>query len=765
MKPISSPTDLPVRSALRNLGPVSSKAQTPDVRKPADTYVASGARAKTSRSLLGKLCRWTGLAGMTAVAATSVIGGIAYHANHKVLLEKPSVHVYPNQLPRPATTQTVALTEQVQAATRQTEPSRAGQVRVLVPAATVQTLVGEMQERGVLDASIASAAQQLQSSIEVLTVPAGRVLLDARLPLPGGERPLLHVGDVNLPSLGYRALSHESVPLTLDFQVAPVQTGLRASLRPVQADPSIEGPGILLGAVQVTIEAPAGKIPVRGSLSLRPDLDGQATSQQRAKLQGMPGQEQLTQQLDARLQQGKRIRALGQAQGFDALLQQGFGQDVGFEAHVVTGKAPLVSTTLYVWAAPDTTGDGKADIQVTQTSNTEALAQLSVEMTQLRSEGKLPDGKITRLLHDQVRNAVTTGATQALPQITAELRRVAAQQAADALGKATPQVQQAANAQLDRVYAGARNLPYRTSLDQVKVTPDGLLLELQGQGGGAAAIVGSLQPGQVAVGVDVGVLNRELRESVDWPALLNQAKQKSGLLDLSFGRNANGELMTPQLSVRDGRLFVSCEVTARPKGAEPIKGATGAINGATRGLDKGAADVQRGLKKKAGGIGDVIGTVIRAPFFVADKVAEGGKFVADNTLGAVIDPAPEVITRPTIHTRISVPVKLECFDGALRVSADPRAVEFQKAKTSAPFDVLDLLPTRVLSNLLVNAVAGAQGPGKVGEQVRDKSVQLDVQQATGLRFEGVHVGRDGDITVIARPGERTAEWLLSQTAR
>jgi hypothetical protein len=760
---IHSATDLPVRSALRNVGPLAPKTRpTQPVAVPSDHYIASQTpRPEVSRSLLGKLFRWSGLAGLTAVAATSVVGGIAYHANHKVLAEKPSVHVYPNQLPRPAETAAAApLTEQLAAATVKTPAAKPGSVRMLVPTATLHSMLRDFQATGVLDSSIANATERLQSSINVLSVPSGRVLLDAKLPLPTSERALLHVGDLKLPSLGYRALSSEAVPLKLDFEVTPVQTGLRATVKPVQADPAVAGPGLLLGAVQVTIDAPAGSIPLHGNVALASDLDGEGTAQQLSRLQGMPGQEQLVQQLQGRLQQGKRLQELGAEQGFDRLLQESFGQNVAFDGQVQTGDAPLVSATLYLWATPDTTGDGKADIQVTQQANMDKLGELSVEITRLQTDARLPDGKATRLLHEQVRRALLDGARNALPQVTSELRRVAAEQASHALRQATPQVQQAANEQLQRVYGNARNLPYNTSLDQVQVTPDGLLVELQGRGG-AATLTGSLQPGQFATGVDLGLLNRELRESVDWPGLLNQAKQKSGLLDLNFARNAQGEQMTPQLSVRDGRLALSCEVTARPKGAEPVKGATGAVHGATRGLDKGAADVQRGLKKNAGVLGDVIGTVIRAPFFAVDKVAEGGKFVADNTVGAVIDPAPEVLTRPTIHTRLVVPLTVECFDGALRVSADPRAVEFQKASSNAPFDVLDLLPTRMLSNLLVNAVAGAQGPAKVGEQVKEKSVQLDVQQSLGIRFESVSISRDGDLTVIARPSQRTAEWLLN----
>jgi len=743
------------------------------------------------------MVKWGSLASLGLVAGTSLLGGIAYQANHQALSVKPSVQVYPQQL-KTSPSQTPA--EQLKAHKSQvtssharsseagsaeskaapsksaqtkstharSDPTRGGPIRIMVPAETVREFSHQVQDtaqfKALLQNQSQKAAHDLEQQVAVLKVPDSQVLLDVNLPLPTSDRAFLNVGGVDLPSLGMRALTQEQVPLALDYSTQPVSTGLQVDIQAVDAPAGLQGPGILIGAVQVNLRAPAGKIPIQGHLQLHTDLDGSSTQARLDQLQGKPGQEPLIQQLQQRLSQGQRLQGLLDEQGLNQTLQQGFGQKVEFEANLVTGKAALAGSTLYLWAVPDYSGDGKADIQVTQANQVDGLSQVKVEVTRFDQGDQPPQGKVAAYLHGQVQKALQTGLQQNLPKVTQDLQRLASERAEKEFAKGGPLLEQIANQQLNSLYSRNQSLQFNTGnplapllsaqVSQVQVTPEGLLIDLQSAAGGTghAEFTGDLKlkPGQLAAGIDLSVINTQLRK-IDWKPILEQARQKADLLDLQFGKNAS-----PQLTFQNGRLLAQFEVTASLKGAQPAKGATGLVTGATGALDSGMGQVQKTLKKEAGGFGQVVGGILRAPFFLVDKVAEGGKAVVDNTVGKVIDAVPEVATRPTIHTRISVPLTLSTDQGSLHVGLDGKAVEFQKAQSQSPFDLLDLLPTRLLSNLIVGAVADAQGAAQVGQQLQKQGLDVNLQNTLGISMDEIRVGPQGDLTLIMKTTQKTA---------
>ncbi|MFN8614010.1 MAG: hypothetical protein U0931_41140 [Vulcanimicrobiota bacterium] len=731
---------------------------------PQDSAQVSQPQKSTAKRLL----KWSAAAGLAVVAGTSLLGGIAYQANYQALQQKPSVQILPQKLPVKEAA-TPKLNQQVQTAQEQSVASaRGGPLRVFVPPGTLNQLSHEIQDTTAFKqleaAGITRASQEVGQQLAVLKVPDSKVLLNVTMPLPTSERPFLHVGQVDLPSLGMRALQTESVPLAMDYTTQPIATGLKVHIKHVDPPGHLKGPGVLLGAVQVSLSSDTGKIPVQGELNLHMDLDGQASQEQMAKLKGMPGQESLLKQLRERVGQGRKLHDKVSKQGLEGMLQQGFEQKLKFQASVLTGKEPLAQSTLYLWATPDSSGDGRMDIQVTQHDDDSGISKIALQMDSLQNVSQTPDGLAAAQLHAQVKSALLKGMQDNMGKVTQDLQRLARERAEKEFAKGGPRLEQLANLQLGKVYEAGQHIKYETGnsfaplisaqIGSVQVAQGGLLVDLQSSAGGSGKAdftgdLNNLKPGQFGAAVDLSVVNGQLKK-IDWQPTLDAIKKKSDLRDLQFVKGG-----APQVSVQNGRLSVSFEVVVHANGLNATKGATGVLTGATGGLDKGMDKLQKNLKKEAGGFGEVLGGVLRAPFFLADKIAEGGKAVLDNTVGAVTETA----TRPTLHTRVSVPVTLHTDHGHLKVGLDGDSVEFKQAQKETPFDLLDLLPTRLISNAIVGAVADAQGPQMVGQQLEKHSLDVNMQDKLGVAFDEVRVAKDGDLTLIMRTTPKTADWV------
>lgn len=724
--------------------------------------------SKPQKSNTRRLLQWSAATGLAVVAGSSLLGGIAYQANYAALQQKPTVQIVPQKLPV-SQKEAPKLAAQVKAAQSQSVASaKGGPLRVFVPPATLTQLTHNVQDTSQfkeLNAhSAAKASQEVGQQLAVLKVPDSKVLLDVSMPLPTSERAFLHVGSVDLPSLGMRALQTESVPLAMDYTTQPIATGLQVHIKNIDPPKDLKGPGVLLGVVQVSLTSESGKIPVQGGLNLHLDLDGKASQEQMKKLQGVPGQESLVQHLQQRVQQGQQLHDKVSQQGLEGMLQQGFDQQLKFEAQVLTGKGPVAQSTLYLWGTPDSSGDGRMDIQVTQTNNDEGISHLSLELTSLQNVGKTPDGLAAGQLHNQVKSALQKGMQENMGKITKDLQRMARERAEKEFAKGGPRLEEVANTQLSKIYQQGQNLKYETGngfaplisaqVGSVQIAQGGLLVDLQTSAGGSGRAdfsgdLNNLKPGQFGAAMDLSVLNGQLKK-VDWQPTLQQVKQKADLRELEFAKGG-----APQISMQNGKPTVSFEVIVHANGLNATKGVTGVLADTTGGIDKGMGKLQKNLKKEAGGFGEVVGGILRAPFFVVDKVVGGGKAVLDHTVGA----ATEAATRPTVHTRVSVPLTFHTENGHLKVGLDGNSVEFKKAQSQTPFDLLDLLPTRLISNAIVGAVADAQGPEMVGKQLQKQGLDIDLQKNLGLAFDEVRLAKDGDLTLIMRTTPQTAHWV------
>ncbi len=762
MNPLSRLSPLQQRSLVQTTRVQTS--QTNAVALPQDCAEVSQPQESGTRRLI----KWSAAAGLAVVAGSSLLGGIAYHANYDALQQKPTVQILPQKLPT-SSQDTPKLSAQVKAAQTPTVASaKGGPMRVFVPPATIAQLAHDAQDTSQFQqlnaAAVSKASQEVGQQLAVLKVPDSKVLLDVTMPLPTSERPFLHIGSLDLPSMGMRALQTESVPLAMDYTTQPIATGLQVHIKNIDPPKNMKGPGILLGAVQVSLTSESGKIPVQGSLNLHMDLDGKASQEQIAKLKGMPGQESLVQHLQQRIQQGKQLQDKVSQQGLDGMLQDGFDQKLKFEANVLTGKDPLAQSTLYLWGTPDKTGDGRMDIQVTQANDDSGISKISLEMASLENVGKTPDGLAAGQLHSQVKSALLKGMQENMTKVTQDLQRMAKERAEKEFAKGGPRLEEVANAQLSKIYEKGQQLKYDTGnsfaplisaqVGTVQVAQGGLLVDLQTSAGGSGKAdftgdLNNLKPGQFGAAMDLTVLNGQLKK-VDWSQTLQAVKQKADLRDLEFTKGG-----APQISMQNGRPTVSFEVIVHANGLNATKGVTGILTDTTGGIDKGMKNVQKNLQKEAGGFGEVVGGVLRAPSFLLDKIVGGGKAVLDNTVGAVTEAA----TRPTVHTRVNVPLTFQTEDGHLKVGLDGNSVEFKKAQSQTPFDLLDLLPTRLISNAIAGAMADAQGPEMVGRQLQKHGLDVDLQKNLGLAFDEVRLSKDGDMTLIMHTTPRTTAWI------
>ncbi|MBS2039725.1 hypothetical protein JST97_32365 [bacterium] len=553
-----------VSSNLRNLSPVGPQVVGDQVELSKPPACEPQAPARAPKSFKRRLLKWAGVASLSLTASAGILGGIAYQANHQALVA-PTVHVYPQQLAQPAVP---SLTQQVKQAPSQPKVSSvsaqqapvATGVQISVPAATLQQWLHGPKLQQAISSQLVQAQGQIQQQIGQVKVPSGQVLLDVTLPMPTSDASFLHLGGVDLPSLGYRALQTEAVPMIVSYRADPVQTGLKVDLQQVNQAPE-KGPGLWVGGVKVTVSAPEGKIPVAGDVKLALDTQGQATRAQIDRLRQLPGQAKLIAQLESRLEQGQHVQKLIDQQGLGHLLEAGLNQNLEFQGHVKTGQGPLVQTTLNIWAVPDRNGDGKADLQITQSNQLENLRNLKVEVDQIGGD-QAPSGRLDKLVHDQARRALISNLESQIPQLNGQLQQSALDQVSAQLKTQVEHLQAGANQQLGQAY-GQLQLPGLGPVTQVKVGSGGVLLEVPGSPGGDGVVAGSegLKPGQVAVGVDRVSLNQQLQQRVKWDEQLSRAGGSG--YKLSWAPDPHGQPQRPELRGGDGKLFLHVELVAQ----------------------------------------------------------------------------------------------------------------------------------------------------------------------------------------------------------
>ncbi|MEW6279504.1 MAG: hypothetical protein AB1758_12820, partial [Candidatus Eremiobacterota bacterium] len=523
---------------------------------------------KPSPGLVRRFLKWTLITGLLAAAVTIGAGTIGFFANQEALSRPPAVRLV-EQDPATASKPAQETSRVAQQPSRALLP--ADSVAVVVPGDTAREVAWEVQNtpqaRNFLEKKTVEARKILEQELRSLRVPDGELLLELDLPLPTGDRPLLHIGPVDLPSMGYNALQTESVPLVLRYHAAPITPRLELAVKPFRADQpprpdSLPSGGVYLGSVQVQLSPEGRSLPFQGSLDLALDLDGKATLE---KLERADPSSPFAAKLRERLEQGQRLTLRGspQNEGFGGLLQDAFqGQTVDFSAEAVMGRKPLVQASYHLWLGPDVTGDGRADLHVSHSEDLSGFQDMSVRILRLQGSGPAPEGHLARLVNGAVEGEFRSGIHKVLPQVTEKLRQIAVEKVSAQLDRGGPWAQGEGNQKLGTAYEHGLDLTVpgfgpgsnpgsvHYSVGPVSVTEGGVVAELRTTSprGKLEPVVLPFEvgPGQVGVRLPGSELNRRLLDrteggSVDWHGLLGQVKQSKGLLQLEFGKDKAGK--------------------------------------------------------------------------------------------------------------------------------------------------------------------------------------------------------------------------------
>lgn len=571
-----------------------------ELKRPADTFQASsalpsapaqpGRPKEPPQSLARRALKWAGWTGAAVTTTLSALGGVAYLGNREALHQPVSVEIHLDQefydLPAPGQANPpAALAQQLAEPTPQAPTTPRAQPPVLegatlyIPGSTWRDLQGTPAARQLLDQQVQTVRQRLAEQLGRVEVPPGQVLLDAHLPLPTADRPLLHLGGFNLPSLGYRALEQGTLPLTVDYRLDALSLPLDLSVEPVSvARPlvpdGLQG-GVFVGGLRVRVTPEQAAVTVRGSAQVGLDRDGSATARRQGALEGQnltpERRAELSRKLDARQQALQRLQRLDQ-QGLGSYLDSAFHeQKLDFEAAVQTGRQP-VEVTLHVWLSPD--AEGVPRLSLAQESNLEATRALDVRLERLDDAGRRPEGwlhgQVRDLVQQQIANGVRRGVADAGAQLReraeGEVQRLLADQLPNLTGEANGQLR-GALAELQRTRLPATDATGELALAPARMSLDGDLVALTLGGGPTGSLPAELRPGrgEVALRVDREALNRQLRDvsaggAMRWDALLGQAKAQAGLPNLSFGRDAQGKTEYPQLLVSNGQPALAFHV-------------------------------------------------------------------------------------------------------------------------------------------------------------------------------------------------------------
>lgn len=674
-----------------------------------------------------KLMKVAGYTAMAVSAATTLVGGIAAHGNYEALQKAPSLSLTldtPEAAPAPA-----RIASSPAPAGKATPLSKvqvpADGVSVLIPGKTLTKFAGEMRAqpevRRLLDRSLAEVRANLEKSVGSLPGSQGQVLVDLQMPLPTGDRAFLHVGEVDLPSMGLRQLHTEKVPLAVRYDVQPDAARLTFDLEPVDGVAPVKPDGldggVYVGAIRVRVALPSEGVPVKGQVSLGLDMDSQATNAEqaavRARLEkapaGSPQAKRLAEdlrKLEWRAEGAQRLKVLGSASNLDygSYLEKAFeDQRVALDARIHTGGQPLVDTVVHLWLGQDVTKDGMADLHLATDTDYSMLDRIQVEAQRVESIGARPDGNLEAHLHDQVGGFFQVAAKDLVPRLANVVRETAARELSSTLKKNLPMAQGFANGDLARTYGRAARLDMDMPTGMKDARLDLTRVEAVGQGDEASVLVhyrtdeGSrkmvplrlpdgmkLGQGDVAVRLGGAELAQQVGDvsqggTMHWNKQLDGARQQAGLRKLEFGKDAQGRTVFPKLVMEKGRLALNFDLVMEPD----------------------------------------------APGFV----------------------------RPTIHRGVMVPLQVAAQDGKLILRPDAEAVRFTGTKTETPFEAMDLLPTRWIGNLVGNIVADSEGPAQLSAALREVGYPVDLRgHGLAVREVGFVSRGNGMPDVVARMG-------------
>ena len=363
--------------------------------------------------------------------------------------------------------------------------SRSGsEVRATLGAESTQSLVNHYRQsdfaRSALQDQLNQAEGQINSALQKLKVPAGETLLTARVPFPSGDGSILQVGGRSIP-VGLRKLALEDLPLVIEYQVDPVETGLQVKLNPAEVEqarlPAGVDKGLHLGSVRAEVLHPEnGKMELSGRVRLSLD-DGSATRRALEKTTDPVARKALQQ----RLQQIERLKQLSGDQNLDPLLDyMTANREVSFKGTLQGKSQKMGDGTVHAWLTPDHDGDKRGDIRLSGELYTAAVDSMEFQAEKL----KLSNGG--GFLDRKVSGAAEQALVQTVPRLMDALRGTVKskiqQKFQSELGKVEQKLDQQFDQGLDAADASASGVG--VGLRKLDVDPQSgeLIAELRSEG-------------------------------------------------------------------------------------------------------------------------------------------------------------------------------------------------------------------------------------------------------------------------------------------
>lgn len=557
---------------------------------------------------------------------------------------------------------------------------------VVIPGATARRFLGELLKKPEIQETFqeltTDARRQVEKQATKIPGPAGSVRVNVEVPFPSQENVESPLGEVPL-------LAKKTIPFTADYQIDDFGLALQLDVQPVQVEEAVrpesaKGNGVFLGAIRV------GTQPMTSAVS---------------------GDVQL-----------KKHQTKGGAEWAESALDEAFkGQEFGFDSQVSVGET---ESLFYVWVVPDHTGDGRADVAVAHRSVKNGADGLKIQLDAVKHTGKgSKKADLGGKLNSVVSEVLSDQMQKSGDRLSGTVSQLLEQKVAEFLGDGSNQMSQQINAHLAKAYSkmGDLEIPvpaemavpggsFNLQLGQVKVQGDNIVSEysnerieaLLGQGTAKKTGEQSVAPGEVQARLPGEVFNALLSDSTnggpfDWNSMLGQAtKSSSAIKELELAKDEDGKSIDPEIRMIDGKPTLAIQV-----------------DGQTNGI---ATPISAGARWLPGFVGDGLG------------------WVSDNTVGALLG--------SRLQTEIQVPLEFAAQDGKLMV--DTGQVKFATPKKT-DFDIIDILPTRLLSSLITDGVASALGPDAVSELLAKADYKADLSDI-GIELSRVEMqGEEGQV--------------------
>ena len=584
---------------------------------------------------------------------------------------------------------------------------QSNQASIVIPGSNARKFLSSVlanpETQKAFDSLTLSPREQIAEKASALPGLSGSVYIDVELPFPGNE-------NIKSPLGPIPTLSHKNVPIEakykvnefgLDVAVDAKLLDVKEAARPKAA----EKDGVFIGAIGISTRPMTTK------------LDGSVEVQKHDTDGGAPWAEEA---LDEAFEQ----------QNFD------FSTEVSLDS---------TEAIFYLWLTPDSNGDGRADVAIGHRTVKTGADGAKVKIASVNSnQGKLDlSSRLGGRLNGIVNRVVTEQIEKSSDGLTKTISKLLESKVDGLLGQGSEKVSDAINEKLPGFYDKLENvevgLPKKLSpegnlnlgLKELEVKGDSLVLNYGDERVGEL-LAGNLSPtvsnqkaedGELLLSLPGDIFNRLVEDKrdggpMDWDPLLNELVDDSGIIKkLKLATNKEGDPMSPELKIVDGKPVLSLSIDAQTNGI--------------------GSPVSMGAKKLPGFLGDGLG------------------WVADNTVGAVLG--------SRLRTEIQVPIEFNIKDGVLQVT--PGDADFVKPAEKGKKSIADFIPTRALSGVVTKGLANAFGPKAINKLLDEVSPTVNPGEY-GLDWSRVNITADENgsplITVGVKANDDLPNLLLKK---